>query len=296
MTAKVELTESDKKIKSHKRTPKELNFVVFPETYLPRVSQWFVSLEGEGEQIGETSLYVRVAGCYSAACTFCDTKFSWFDKKKFPIYTEASLKREMLEKELNKERVIERMTLTGGEPLHYMKNFKNMAEYFNELNNSNLKWFGVESNGNILHKIENILELIKQFNSIKKLGIEPMLTISPKLDSKTCYQEELTEKDIEVMYTEVFENIYNYMANFNINYKFIWNHNLPNNLELKFIDDLIYKFKVDRNKIFLMPFTPYDAYGENAVEWEHSKYDTSRKALELGVRYSPRLQIDLHLD
>ena len=43
----------------------------------PKISQWFISLEGEGSSIGETVLFIRLAGCYSAACEFCDTKYSW---------------------------------------------------------------------------------------------------------------------------------------------------------------------------------------------------------------------------
>ena len=45
---------------------------------MPNISEWFISLEGEGHSIGEPSLYIRLNGCYSAKCSWCDSKYSWF--------------------------------------------------------------------------------------------------------------------------------------------------------------------------------------------------------------------------
>ena len=99
--------------------PKEINFQVFEESYVPKISQTFVSLEGEGQNVGEPSIYVRIAGCYSAACKFCDTKFSWYNKKKFK-YVEENWYEDLLNQIEDIVNPINRLTITGGEPLHYM--------------------------------------------------------------------------------------------------------------------------------------------------------------------------------
>ncbi len=45
-----------------------------------------------------------------------------------------------------------------------------------------------------------------------------------------------------------------------------------------------------------MPFTPDDPLEKDAAFWQASKDGTSRKALELGLKYSPRIHIDRRLD
>jgi len=284
---------------------KQLNFNLIDE--IPRVSQIFISLEGEGNNAGEPSLYIRLAGCYSAACSFCDTKFSWYSKEKFPFLVKKEenkiLPGEWI-KELEREqikhplRVINRLTITGGEPLHYIENIKYLAEIFPELAmkyNTYITLLGIESNGNLLSEISNLLALIRTFKYFQAFGAEPQLTISPKIDAETCYENQLTQAEINTMYKKVYYNLENYFP-FKNYYKFVWGVSKKmNNLVLQHIKEL-YKLRVDNNRIFLMPYTPKDPLGKNIEEWERSKLMTARKALNLGVRYSPRLHIDLNLD
>ena len=273
---------------------------------IPRVSQLFVSLEGEGNNAGEPSLYIRFAGCYSAACSFCDTKFSWYSKEKFPLLIKKEenkiLPGEWI-KELKNEqikhpsRVINRLTITGGEPLHYIKSIKNLTYCIPDFMDYNidLKLLGIESNGNLLSCIDNVLETIKTFKEFEKAQIIPQLTISPKIDAETCYENQLTQTEVNAMYKKVYYNLENYFPYENY-YKFVWGvSDKMNNLVIQHIEEL-YKLKVNNNHIFLMPYTPKDPLGKNIDEWEKSKLITARKALSLGIRYSPRLHIDLNLD
>jgi len=284
---------------------KNLKFDLLDE--IPLVSQTFISLEGEGNNAGEPSLYVRFAGCYSAACSFCDTKFSWYTKKDFPLLYKKVNNEVQIgdwitdiieEQRKHKYREINRLTITGGEPLHYIKTIKYFADTFPELFmdfNINAKLLGIESNGNLLSDIDNVLETIKTFKYFQKFLTEPQLTISPKIDSESCYENQLTQAEINNMYKKVYYNLENYFP-FENYYKFVWGvSSKMNNLVLQHIDEL-YKLDVNSNHIFLMPYTPKHPLKEGKDEWERSKIITARKALSLGIRYSPRLHVDLNLD
>jgi organic radical activating enzyme len=285
--------------REHKKfEQKKINFQVFEETYVPKISQTFLSLEGEGQNVGEPSIYVRTAGCYSAACKFCDTKFSWYNKKKFPYVNEDWWKELITENFEDKISKIERLTITGGEPLHYMKSLYKIIDVFknNEFEDIiKIKWLGIESNGNILKDKENLFELLKVFNSFKKSGIEPILTISPKLDSRDCYNSQISNQDIIKMYKDVIENITSYFP-YNVNFKFIWEAGTRSNDQVSKMLKILKGYGISGKNIYLMPFTPKDPLGINNENWERIKDITARDALKFGVRYSPRIHIDRKLD
>ena len=278
---------------------KELSFKKIDE--IPEISQTFISLEGEGNNAGEPSLYIRVAGCYSAACTFCDTKFSWF-KGSFPKILDGNRLGEWVKIYdnilLEEKNGINRLTITGGEPLHYLTFFdKDLEKVILKLRKKgfNINWLGIESNGNILKDKDNVTQLIKIFKKLKKININPQITISPKINVNSCYNNELKQDYVLDFYKSVFTYLENYFT-FPVNYKFVWNiSDTDNKLALDLIDTLK-KLGIKNNKIFLMPFTPVDPNGKDKEEWEESKKITAKKALELGVRYSPRLHVDLNLD
>ena len=275
---------------------KQLNFDLSPTP--PKISQWFVSLEGEGQAIGQPSIYVRLAGCYSAACVFCDTKFSWGEAPGFKSIDDRSLAIEVGE-ELQKV-PSKRLTVTGGEPLHYMQWFPQLFDWINNTNPTGLDFFGIESNGNLLKDQENCMALLESFNEIiNEHGVTPTLTISPKLDAKTCYEDQLSQDEVDKMYFEAFKNVSRYLQTYPVFFKFIyeytetiidWEH------EKMFIDYLREDLNVASNHIMLMPFTPDDPLGKDADVWLKSKDATARKALEMGVTYSPRIHVDRRLD
>jgi len=261
----------------------------------PRISQWFVSLEGEGENVGEPSLYLRLAGCYSAACSFCDTKFSWGEAQNNKSVADVPFLKEI--DEATGERLINRMTITGGEPLHYVDSFFDIVNTIQTHTVTDLKHVGFESNGNLLSDKDITLDLIKAFNKIQNIGIIPSLTISPKMETFSCYEGQLSQEDVELMYSKVFLNVLNYMIPvFRVNFKFIYGVNeLEDALVEATIKQLLEKGVLPKN-IFLMPFTPEDPLDADKETWEDSKRNTSRKALELGIRYSPRIHVDNQLD
>lgn len=261
------------------------------------ISQTFVSLEGEGQNIGEPSIYVRIAGCYSAACKFCDTKFSWYNKKKF-----KKINNDWYINLLNQvEKIsnpINRLTITGGEPLHFTKSLYKIIEILKNIKSDkiNIKWLGIESNGNLLANKNIVFELIKSFKYIQdEFKVKPILTISPKLEAETCYEGQLSQMQVIEMYNNVYKNIRNYFS-FEVNYKFVWEVSPKSNkLVLESLNELD-RLNVKPKNIFLMPFTPKDPLGKNKDLWEKMKDITARDALKLGIRYSPRIHIDRKLD
>lgn len=75
-----------------------------------KISEWFVSINGEGRRAGELATFIRFTGC-NLSCSYCDTAWAidengeHFEKSLDEIveYVEAS--------------GIRNVTLTGGEPL-----------------------------------------------------------------------------------------------------------------------------------------------------------------------------------
>ncbi len=275
---------------------KQLNFDLSEKP--PKISQNFCSLEGEGSSIGIPSYYIRFAGCFSAACVFCDTKYSWDVAPKFKDIGDRDLTLEIA-KEMDQSHV-QRMTITGGEPLHHMAWFADAYRWIDSISPTGIKFLGIESNGNLLQDEKHCMKLIESFNEIiRDHGVKPTLTISPKLVAETCYDKQMTQDEVDLMYFNTFRNVSDYLQPYDIFYKFIYDYTdeIVNFDHQKiFIDYLIDELSVPHEKIMLMPLTPDDPLGKDAKFWQESKDATARKALSLGLKYSPRIHIDRKLD
>jgi len=263
--------------------------------------EYFVSLEGEGYTIGESVLFMRLAGgCGKdglCSCKFCDTKYSWEVKSGHWDLKDLEFKEKILESVAGRN--IRRVTLTGGEPLKYANEFFYFATNMQQLL-SNVAYIGIESNGAMLSKESNTVEVLKQFNWINKLDIEPMLTISPKIeyDASWSHHKNMNQDAVNALYFEAFKNAENIIAPFKVFYKFVydftneiidWKHTKI------FIQELM-ELGVPQERIMLMALTPSDPHGKDKQFWEDSQRETANKALEIGVRYSPRLHVNLNMD
>jgi len=270
---------------------KPLNFGLF--TNFPKISEWFYSLEGEGNAIGEPSLYIRLSGCYSAKCSWCDSKYSWYSQDG-----ENDLDKLLSEiKETIKDKEVRRLTITGGEPLHFIKFIPELFERLIEIV-PDLNYFGIESNGNLLGTTDNVLSVLKTFNQINlKYNIDPTLTISPKMDAHDCYNDELSQTQIDSMYNDVVNNCQSYLGKHHLIFKFVYdiNNEISNERTLVFIEKLK-QLGFENKNILLMPWTPLEPLGNDAIFWEDSQNKTARKSLEIGVRYSPRLHVNRQMD
>jgi len=77
-----------------------------------RVSEWFLSLQGEGPTAGVPAHFLRLQGC-SVGCQWCDSKYTWEPEKG----EESSLR--TIAAALAKLGKAELFVLTGGEPMEH---------------------------------------------------------------------------------------------------------------------------------------------------------------------------------
>ncbi len=106
-----------------------------------QITKIFLSLQGEGADIGLPTIFVRTAGC-NLRCKWCDTKFAWEDGKEMSV-GEVMDKIEGFEGE--------RICITGGEPLLQ----EDLVELIDSL--PSRYEISVETNGSL-----NISELIER--------------------------------------------------------------------------------------------------------------------------------------
>ena len=72
------------------------------------INEIFYSIQGEGPNVGEPQVFIRVAGC-SVKCSFCDTKMSWKGGTEYSV--------DAIVQELRNLPRCKWVSLTGGEPL-----------------------------------------------------------------------------------------------------------------------------------------------------------------------------------
>ena len=112
------------------------------------INEIFTSIEGEGIRMGYPVTFIRLYGC-NLNCSYCDTRYSCEGQAG----TEMNVS-EVIEKV--KEAGVERITLTGGEPLIH----KNAEELVDGLVNEGFE-VNIETNGSV-----DIYPYIKKENVI----------------------------------------------------------------------------------------------------------------------------------
>ena len=75
-----------------------------------RVTEHFISINGEARRAGELSCFLRLAGC-NLCCSYCDTRWSCDPEAEAELMTEDELYTWV------KQTGVRNVTLTGGEPL-----------------------------------------------------------------------------------------------------------------------------------------------------------------------------------
>jgi len=135
-----------------------------------RIFEVFPSLQGEGKYIGLWQIFVRFSGC-NMKCEYCDTeeslnaganKASFYDLSGNLLDQEAnpvSEKRfiELMDKFYDKNiKDYHSVSFTGGEPLLYAENIKNISDFFKE---KGLEIF-LETNGTLPNNLNKIIDSI----------------------------------------------------------------------------------------------------------------------------------------
>lgn len=266
--------------------------------FKPYVIEDFISLEGEGgdNAVGLSTLFVRLNKC-NCSCTFCDTSFSIPGNPKFNKCRadNQEIVDYLSEKYTNEDKeMIHSCSITGGEPLMHLESFENIINGIEEVF-PNITHIIIETNGNLLHKIEHCVELLKLDAKFKNIHFT--LSISPKLNGKVSYAKKYTEDEIMEIYKKVFYNYYTYLSSVGIQVKFVHKEELISENE-KLMDFLLEKKYIpSRTKILIMPWTPARLDTPEMIKmWSDSKDSAARYALKKYFRYSPRIHIDRKMD
>lgn len=118
-----------------------------------QVNEIFYSIQGEGINIGQPSVFLRLSGCH-LRCVWCDTKYTWDLKSGRQMSVEKVA-------EKIKEFPTKNLVITGGEPLIQQSEIRKLLEllpgYYVE----------IETSGSILSTIDDI---INHYNCSPKLS------------------------------------------------------------------------------------------------------------------------------
>jgi len=83
-------------------------------TAVLRVTEFFVSLQGEGAEAGRRTAFIRLAGC-NLSCGWCDTPYSWKPGEFGPAERQPHTIAELLR--MVSDADVQLVEVTGGEPL-----------------------------------------------------------------------------------------------------------------------------------------------------------------------------------
>ncbi|MFC1576500.1 7-carboxy-7-deazaguanine synthase QueE [Candidatus Omnitrophota bacterium] len=112
-----------------------------------KISEIFVSIQGEGLYVGEPQLFIRFYGC-NMSCVFCDTR---------PTTHESFTKDSLLKKIQKIKEPYNSVSITGGEPLRQV-DF--IAEFLPEYKNKYKKEIHLETNGTLHRELGIAIDLV----------------------------------------------------------------------------------------------------------------------------------------
>ncbi len=143
-----------------------------------RVTETFISIQGEGPNTGQPAFFLRLAGC-NLACSWCDSPYSW--KKGEITFTDLDIMD--IAAEINRSGV-RVLVITGGEPLLYQDDIVRLIS----LVDVNI-FIEIETNGTIKPQ-EGLGLQIGRFN------------VSPKLASSGNPKEKLDMTTLPSFYNQ----------------------------------------------------------------------------------------------
>lgn len=218
------------------------------------ITEYFESLQGEGNNAGALSLFIRFHFC-NLTCCWCDTKYTWLAKSgPYKEYTREQLV------ELVKNKNTGNVVFTGGEPALYK---------LDELICDG-KHFQVESNGMFIPDKPVDITLSDGTRLERKAMNEEIFSrfswvISPKLSNA----KQSIDNDFLMYWKDKDYCIF----------KFI----IKNSSDLQEVRDTVNKYDISRNKVYVGL--------EGTTIESQLRPGLVDNILHEGFSYSPRLQI-----
>jgi 7-carboxy-7-deazaguanine synthase len=218
------------------------------------VTEIFESIQGEGNYAGVYALFIRFQFC-NLTCTWCDTKFTWFEKSgSFKEYDAAELKA------IIRNSKASHIIFTGGEPTLYR---------IDELVVDGKK-FHVETNATIIPTVNTDIQLGDQSIFSRKAMNKVIISafnwvVSPKLNNSN---QKINEKAISYWSGKEF-CIFKFIA--------------QSISDLNEIEQFIKKFGISKLKVYIGL--------EGVTVASQLKPELVQEIIGRGFNFSPRLQI-----
>jgi organic radical activating enzyme len=217
------------------------------------LSEYFQSIQGEGNYSGVNSLFIRFHYC-NLTCTWCDTKYSWLGKPNDEkVYTSNDIK------DIITASPSHHIIFTGGEPTLYSLD-KLMVPG---------KKFHVETNGTYIPT--EPLEIKFKDARLAREGMEQSIieqfnwVVSPKLSNA---RQEINERSLQ----------YWAKADFCI-FKFI----IRSISDMEETESIIQQFSIPRDKVYI-------GLEGQTLESQLRK-DLVEEIIRYGYHFSPRLHV-----
>ncbi len=220
------------------------------------VTEYFESIQGEGNYSGVNSLFVRFHFC-NLTCAWCDTKYTWFaDSGKFEPYTSDQLK------QLISSHHTPHVILTGGEPTLYQLDSLVVPG----------KKYHVETNGSFIPTEPLDVVLANQNRFLRDPMDEAVIStfnwvISPKLSNS---HQEINERSLD------FWSQKDYCI-----FKFI----VRNVIDLDEVQSILARFNINPNKVYIGL--------EGQTLQSQLKPELVDEIIRRGLNFSPRLHVML---
>ena len=232
----------------------------------------FLTLQGEGRNMGNPTVFIRASMC-NLHCVWCDTNYTWnWEGTPFAHKYEPTRKFKMNEQmiEMSAEEIFnyikeiapfpecKTVVMTGGEPLLQQPAWIELMR----LMKPHGYYFEVETNGTILPNPE-FHELIDQYNT------------SPKLEN-SGNDKKLRDRDIvQRFFVEYSDKVW-------------WKYVVTCEEDLKEILELVEKYNIPHDHVFLMP------EGWVRKHLNEKRLWVAELCKKYGFRFTDRLHIQLY--
>lgn len=217
-----------------------------------RISEIFVSVQGEGPSIGRPALFLRLSYC-NLRCVWCDTKYSWYEGIEKSV---SNIFEEVLEY-LRSYPKVRLLVVTGGEPLLQKEELLELLWRLKK----EVPDLEVEVETNCTADPSELVELVNR------------LIVSPKLSNSGVPAElRKCSEGIRAASTRYPQKVY---------LKFV----IQSTEDLSEVEELVANLGVSTRSVFLMP------QASTKKELEERLRVAVDLALRTGYRVSDRLQI-----
>lgn len=226
------------------------------------ISEIFYSIQGEGINLGQPSIFVRTAGC-TLKCSYCDSLYAVdFEKYNFNKEVKKYTIQEAFKilTDLMKEKNCRNLVITGGEPLLQQDKLTDLLIMIDNV--EDMFSVEIETNGTI--------KPIKEFDSfVDQYNISPKLSNSMNPAPKRKLNEF-------------------FIRNNKFAYKFIYKFVIINKEDIKEVLELIDLYSIPNSKVILMP---EGVTKEELIEKSQFIIEECKK---YNFRFTPRLHIDIY--